>query len=113
MYKSPIDIIMSEIKFDIAKQQEENIVKAVQEYGIDIDYDELIKALNYDRNQYNKGYEDGYKDGAIKNKEKAISKLKEIPSHYDDGNIRYGIEIAINVLENLPDEFEEEKRCVI
>lgn len=40
MYKSPIDIIMSEIKFDIAKQQEENIVKAVQEYGIDIDYKE-------------------------------------------------------------------------
>lgn len=107
MYKSPIDIIMSEIKFDIAKQQEENIVKAVQEYGIDIDYDELIKALNYDRNQYNKGYEDGYKDGVIKNKEKAINKLKEIPSHYDDGNIRYGIEIAINVLENLPDEFKE------
>ena len=34
--------------------------KVVQERGIDVDKDELIKALQYDRGQYEKGYINGY-----------------------------------------------------
>jgi len=37
-------------------------LKAVQEYGITVDKEELIKALQYDRGQYEKGYADGKRD---------------------------------------------------
>ena len=32
----------------------------VRQIAIDVDKDEMIRALNYDRDQYNKGYDDGY-----------------------------------------------------
>lgn len=38
------------------------IIKAVQNVGVDVSKDELIKALQYDRGQYQKGYEDGKED---------------------------------------------------
>ena len=57
-YKSPIDIIYGDIQIEV----EDNVVKAIQGFNIDIDKDELIKALNYDREQYKAGYKDGYKD---------------------------------------------------
>ncbi len=53
-YKSPIDLIMGQIEFE----KENEIVRAVQQVGINIDKEELIRALAYDRNQYAKGYHD-------------------------------------------------------
>lgn len=44
-YKSPIEILMKEAKLDF----ENGIYNAIQEYEINVDKDELIKALNYDR----------------------------------------------------------------
>lgn len=38
---------------------EGEIFKAVQRYVIDVDKEELFEALRYDRDQYNKGYQDG------------------------------------------------------
>lgn len=55
MYKSIIDIITSEPTYEIDGE----IFKAVQRYGINVDKEELLKALRYDRDQYNKGYQDG------------------------------------------------------
>ncbi len=46
-----------------------NILTVTAEYGINVNKDELIKALQYDRNQYNKGYVDGAKDFAKRLKE--------------------------------------------
>ena len=37
---------------------EDNILKAVIEYDIKVDKGELIRALQYDRGQYQKGYDD-------------------------------------------------------
>ena len=54
MYESPIEIIQGEV----TTKFENDIYSAVQEYGIVVDKDELIKALQYDRNQYAKGYSD-------------------------------------------------------
>jgi hypothetical protein len=54
MYKAPIELISSPPKFDIDGE----IYKAVVQCGISIDKDELIRALQYDRGQYNKGYAD-------------------------------------------------------
>ena len=36
-------------------------MKVVLSYGIEVDKDELIKTLAYDREQYEKGYADGLK----------------------------------------------------
>lgn len=54
MYESPIDIIYSEMQTKL----EGEVFKAVQNVGINVNKDELIKALSYDRQQYEKGYAD-------------------------------------------------------
>lgn len=54
MYKSPIELIYEDIQYQV----EEGIYKAVQKLNIKVDREELIKALEYDRGQYYKGYED-------------------------------------------------------
>ena len=58
MYKSPIDLLMSNIHTQIIEQQEEAIYKAVMDIGVNVDKGELIRALDYDRQQYKKGYAD-------------------------------------------------------
>lgn len=62
-YKSPIGVIMEDIAQQMAIEFDNNVVKAVQKYAIDVDKEELFRALAYDRNQYNKGFEDGFKAG--------------------------------------------------
>ena len=53
-YESPIEIVRGEMK----SQLENDVYSVVQSYGIKVDKDELIKALEYDRNQYQQGYAD-------------------------------------------------------
>ena len=53
-YNSPIEIIMNNLQTEIENQ----MVKAVQNVGITVDKEELLKALNYDREEYEKGYVD-------------------------------------------------------
>ena len=53
-YQSPIELIMSSLQTSLDGE----IYKAVQNVGINIDKDELLNALQYDRGQYMKGYAD-------------------------------------------------------
>ena len=62
MYKSPIEKIYREIQARMAQEDENMIMTAIREVGVNVDKEELIKALQYDRNQYTKGYEDGKND---------------------------------------------------
>lgn len=55
LYQSPIEIIMQEMQTPFDGE----VFKATQAYGINVDKDELIKALKYDRDQYDKGFADG------------------------------------------------------
>lgn len=60
-YDSPIEIVkkmQEQYEMDVVN----NVVKCVQSYGINVDKDELLKALKYDRQQYEKGYKDGAKE---------------------------------------------------
>lgn len=59
MYKSPIEMIYGELQTQMAQEEENTVMKAVRQIGVNVDKGELIKALQYDRNQYAKGYEDG------------------------------------------------------
>ena len=56
MYQSPIEQMVSEIQ----TRYEDGVLKAVQSVGFNVDKDELLRALQYDRDQYTKGREDGY-----------------------------------------------------
>lgn len=62
MYKSPIEII-NDFNNSVAKavmdETENQVYKAVYNVGVNVDKGELLKALAYDRDQYDKGYVDG------------------------------------------------------
>lgn len=58
-YESPINIIQDEISSKIRKEGENFVLDAVSSVGIQVDKDELIKAIQYDREQYRAGFEAG------------------------------------------------------
>ena len=69
MYESPIDISYSDMILktmnEMSKkwnQESDNHVMACVNQFVKVDKDELIRALQYDRGQYEKGYEDGKRD---------------------------------------------------
>lgn len=77
MYESPINAIVNEICSDLQKKEDEHIMKCVRNVGIDVNKKELVKALAYDRHQYDKGYNDGYIDG-LNQISKDLRKVVEI-----------------------------------
>lgn len=52
-YESPIKIYEK-----ITREYEDNVINVIVSYGITVDKEELLKALSYDRGQYEKGYND-------------------------------------------------------
>lgn len=62
MYESPIEMLVTDIQHQIVKRQDEEIYQAVLHYIPNVDREELIRALQYDRGQYEKGYADGKAD---------------------------------------------------
>ena len=59
MYESPIEVMFRDIENRIREQEENAITAEVsRQMGVNVDKDELMKALAYDRDQYNRGYED-------------------------------------------------------
>ena len=58
MYESPIKLITGKMQTQI----DGDIYKAVQNVGINVDRTELLKALEYDRGQYEKGYNNAIYD---------------------------------------------------
>lgn len=91
MYESPIELIQKQMQLDL----ESKIMSAVQEVGISVDKEELIRALKYDRGQYEKGYADGKRDGGKKNA--ALELLLDWAIECDFG------------YDNIPDEYEQYK----
>jgi len=89
-YKSPIEIT-TDLVDGFNLQIEDGVFKAVANYGVKVDKEELLKALAYDRNQYKKGYEDAMAEAipikwinewidSIKDKDRYKNKYVEIPS---------------------------------
>lgn len=55
MYESPITQYIT----DIQTKMEDQLMETLFGLGFDVDKEELMKALKYDREQYQKGYKDG------------------------------------------------------
>lgn len=58
-YESPIKTVIGEAKTQI----DNDVYKAVCQIGIRVDKEELLRALQYDRGQYDKGFADGVRQG--------------------------------------------------
>lgn len=81
-YQSPIEMIATEMQ----TKYEDDCVSVCQSYGFNVDKEELKKALEYDRDQYNKGYEAGYKAALTEYLElrSAILKLLKVEGDEND-----------------------------
>ena len=81
MYNSPIEKICSEFQTQMVQEDEKMVMKAIRKVGVNVDKGELIKALQYDRNQYEKGYEDG--------KNEVLDKIRAEIADLDDADYDY------------------------
>ena len=100
MYESPLTEICENIENQMTKQREDSLVYEIrQAVGYNIDKEELIKALQYDRNQYQKGYAD------------ALSVIEDIKAEIADIYVgyRHGYEIMADVLAILDKHIGKEK----
>lgn len=86
MYKSPIQLVTDDINYAMRAKIDDTIFQAVLRCGVDVNKDELIKALTYDREQYDKGYSDGYTKG----KADALVELKRELMKMLDRDLMYG-----------------------
>ena len=57
-YESPIGVITSQLRISSETYLGNEVIKAVQKVGVNDNKAELLKALAYDRDQYEKGYAD-------------------------------------------------------
>ena len=119
MYKSPIEISMFPMEPTYRSFQEEinghletRITATIQEkYNINCDKEELIKALKYDRQQYDKGYADAKRTYQItvgtpvhNDKLQLIDELMNIKKFFQNatgGTYPICIEQAIQIIEKL------------
>lgn len=82
MYKSPISVECEKIAKEITEKQDGYIVsETIRLTGVKVDKDELIKALSYDRGQYEKGYADGKADA------EEVRRGRWLHLHLDPDNI--------------------------
>lgn len=97
MYESPIKTVVSDFETKFIKERERNIYRAVQKYDIHVDKDELIKALNYDRQQYQKGFDDGYRSFAAD----FLNELIKSHTKCYDPNLLVRMSIIMDILNSI------------
>ena len=115
MYKSPIEKICSELQTQMAQEDENMVMKAIRKVEVNVDKEELIKALRYDRNQYTKGYEEGKNDVLNDVLDKIRAEIEEqvLESLSDDGDDWFTAEKVNECLEII-DKYKaesEDERC--
>ena len=62
-YESPIQAFIGEMRIEHERTLESETIKAVRAIDVTVDKEELIKALQYDRRQYEEGFHRGYSAG--------------------------------------------------
>lgn len=79
---SPFDQEIKNAAVSIDEQFDRYILSGIAKAGITVDREELLKAMQYDRDQYNKGYKDGVKDGIKIGTPKWIPVTERLPEEY-------------------------------
>ena len=106
-WESPITEIFKQVEEDYHKQlndklEEQLMCKINYQVGYSVNKNELIKALNYDRDQYDKGYKDGVRETFNAELEDIKAEIEELIQHLDtddDYKEIYGIRQAIEILD--------------
>lgn len=102
MYESPYKVsIVDEIAKEAAARFDNAVWRVTENLNIGVDKDELVKALAYDRGQYDKGYGDGYNDGK-RDAWQWISVEERLPEPWKEVLIYRGEEMAIVSSEVTP-----------
>lgn len=83
MYKSPVEVICGDVESKVKEQQENLIYEAVVATNVNVDKEELIRALNYDRDQFDEGYKDGYRIGKDAGRREVIETLRRFVDEND------------------------------
>lgn len=106
-YQSPISQIYKDVEYKFKEDMENKTMEAIHHFGISVDKEELIKALQYDRNQYDKGYSDG-RASMIEEFEDIKADLLnlEFNFHYDWATTKHIIDIIDNHIKKLKGETE-------
>lgn len=60
-YAPPVSLNLNDFQYAIG----DAVVKAIAKAGIQVNQEELLKALKYDRGQYKAGYDAGFADGFV------------------------------------------------
>lgn len=60
-YAPPVSLNLNDFQYDIG----DSVVRYIAKMGIQVNQEELIRALKYDRGQYKAGYEAGFADGFV------------------------------------------------
>lgn len=92
-YESPIKWYQADPFVETLRDEADNvIVRAVAHADVQVDRDELIKALEYDRGQYEKGFHDGrmYTPPGVTNADRIRAMTDEELAGYLS-NICYGL----------------------
>lgn len=91
MWESPIKILQNQIKWEL----EEEIMKAVCKYGIDVDKDRLLEMLRGDSRSYDIGYATGKREVC----ERILERLEEYRRFEDHDSLdRQVIDRAIEIV---------------
>lgn len=80
-YESPIKLhkITDDMFVEFGRKLEDEIVMSTKvQLGIEVNKEQLLHALKYDRGQYQKGYDDGHSDGYQKGYDDAINRILEM-----------------------------------
>ena len=107
MYKSPIEIVYGSLQTQMVQEDEKMIMEAIRKVEVNVDGEELKKALQYDRNQYLNGYEDGKNDVLDKISTEIIARY---PKNYA-GELEWGgriCEFSLNDVLQIIDKYRGE-----
>ena len=81
MFDCGISSYISEISNQLIKEQDNNIVKAVQEMYVKIDKEKLDRCLYDSKSFYDQGFKEGYDKGY---EDALFSLLADIKSYYEE-----------------------------
>jgi len=83
MYESPIWMAFQSVIEKAAKELDETVFRAVLHADVKVDRDELLRALQYDRDQFDKGYHEGYIKGQASQPSATWGEWQQLPDDYD------------------------------
>lgn len=99
-YESPITLIQEDVGNAYNSWVEDNVFKMVSSMDIKVDRDELIKALKYDRQQY----ERGYNVASLEFQNKALDAMSKVSlAVYNSDNPQYkkAMEDALSIMKSV------------